>query len=155
METNVASHLSLSVSARRLCWHGVLLFLLGLVTGVFIPSFMNTRMALSAHLAGVQNGMALLLFGLLWQHLSLSAAQEKIAVWSGISSMYAIWLALGFAALFGTSQATPIAGAGFSSGALQEGFVTTLLYSGSIAILVSVCVILFGLRQTDSSTRSA
>lgn len=45
--------------------NGMLLFILGLLNGLVIPFFKNKRMGLSAHLAGVQNGMVLLLFGFL------------------------------------------------------------------------------------------
>jgi hydroxylaminobenzene mutase len=34
---------------RRLMWHGVFLFLIGLVTGTQERRFTNMRMALSAH----------------------------------------------------------------------------------------------------------
>lgn len=57
---------------RQLLIFGALLFLFGLLNGAVIPSFTNPRMGLSAHLAGVQNGMVLLLFGLLWPYLTLS-----------------------------------------------------------------------------------
>ena len=42
---------------RRLVWHGMLLFLLGLLTGLAEPHFANLRMALAAHLEGVMNGI--------------------------------------------------------------------------------------------------
>jgi hypothetical protein len=41
---------------RRLMWHGLFLFLLGLVTGLLEQRFTNIRMGLSAHLEGVMNG---------------------------------------------------------------------------------------------------
>ena len=43
--------------ARRLLWHGVFLFLLGLITGLAIPIISNHRMALSAHLEALLNGI--------------------------------------------------------------------------------------------------
>ncbi len=58
---------------RQLLIFGVLLFLFGLLNGAVIPYFTNPRMGLSAHLAGVQNGMVLLIFGLLWPYLTLSS----------------------------------------------------------------------------------
>jgi hypothetical protein len=41
---------------RRLMWHGMFLFLLGLVTGFAEQNFANVRMGLAAHLEGVMNG---------------------------------------------------------------------------------------------------
>ena len=43
---------------RRLMWHGMLLFLLGLITGLLEQRFTNVRMGLSAHLEGVMNGIS-------------------------------------------------------------------------------------------------
>ncbi len=45
---------------RRLMWLGMLLFLLGLITGLLEQRFTNVRMGLSAHLEGVMNGILLL-----------------------------------------------------------------------------------------------
>jgi hydroxylaminobenzene mutase len=42
---------------RRLLWHGMLLFLLGLLTGFVEQKFNNPRMGLAAHLEGVMNGI--------------------------------------------------------------------------------------------------
>lgn len=133
-------------SARRLCRHGALLFVLGLVNGALVSAFANSRMGLSAHLAGVQNGMVLLIFGLVWQRLSLSLRALRVAELSSILSMYAIWGALFLAAVFGTSRVTPIAGAGFEGAAWQEGLVAVLLYTGSAGILVGAGLVFWGLR---------
>ena len=40
---------------RRLMWHGMFLFLLGLLTGFAESHFTNVRMGLAAHLEGVMN----------------------------------------------------------------------------------------------------
>ena len=58
-------------SAHRLWFYGVLLLLLGLVTGGFIPAFANPRMGLSAHLTAVECSLVLIVFGFLWPKLSL------------------------------------------------------------------------------------
>jgi len=47
-------------------WHGMLLFLLGLITGLLEQRFANVRMGLSAHLEGVMNGILLLALGAAW-----------------------------------------------------------------------------------------
>ena len=48
---------------RRLMWHGMLLFLVGLLTGFAEPHYTNVRMGLAAHLEGVMNGILLLALG--------------------------------------------------------------------------------------------
>ena len=66
--------------------------------------------------------------------------------------MFAIWGALLLGALFGTSRATPIAGAGFEGTAWQEGLVAALLYAGSVGIIVGAGLVFWGLR---ANTRKA
>src|SRR5215469_3246156 len=51
---------------RQLMWSGMLLFLLGLVTGLLEQRFTNVRMGLSAHLEGVMNGTFLVALGAIW-----------------------------------------------------------------------------------------
>lgn len=127
--------------------NGMLLFIFGLLNGVMIPRFKNQRMGLSAHLAGVQNGMVLLLFGFLWARLSLPELFLSVSYWLSPYSMYAIWLALLLAAIWGASRSTPIAGAGFQASRQQEQIVRLLLASGSLAILIASCAVLFGLLK--------
>ena len=51
---------------RRLLWHGIFLFMLGLLAGFVEQQFINPRMGLSAHLGGVMNGIFLLALGAVW-----------------------------------------------------------------------------------------
>lgn len=59
-ETRTLKH----VTGRRLLQAGILLFLLGLLTGFLVPFTANPRMGLSSHLEGVMNGMFLVGLGL-------------------------------------------------------------------------------------------
>ena len=53
-------------------WHGMLLFLLGLITELLEQRFFtNVRMSLSAHLEGVMNGILLLALGAAWNEVRL------------------------------------------------------------------------------------
>ena len=131
--------------------NGMLLFILGLLNGLVIPLFKNKRMGLSAHLAGVQSGMVLLLFGFLWAHLTLSETLLTASYWLSLYSMYAIWLALLLAAIWGSSRSTPIAGAGFQASKRQELIVQLLLVSGSVAIIAASGVLLWGLLEGRST----
>ena len=45
----------MSSDDRQLMWHGMSLFLLGLVTGLLEQRFTNMHMGLSAHLEGLMN----------------------------------------------------------------------------------------------------
>ena len=136
---------AIRAQARRLAWHGVLLFVLGLATGVPIAAFTNPRMGLSAHLTGVQNGMALMLFGILWPELRLSGRIRGVTFTLLLASLYGFWADLTLAAALGTSRATPIAGAGHQGSAVAEAAVTVGLYATSVAILVAAPLVLRGL----------
>ena len=124
---------------------GAALFLLGLINGLAVPYFENPRMGLSAHLAGVQNALVLIAFGLMWKYLALSSKALKLCSMLSIYSMYSIWVSLVLAAVWGTSSATPIAGAGYVGNSTQELIVNVLLYSGSLAIIVASFLVLLGL----------
>ena len=138
--------------ARRMCWFGVLLILLGLATGAFIPMFDNARQGLSAHTAGVQNGIVLTVLGLLWRHLHLATRLERLAAVASVFSLYAIWIALVLAAVFGTSRSTPIAGTGYQGEAWQEALVSTLFGVGSGALIVAILCVLWGLRPARGAS---
>lgn len=66
-------------AAQRFIELGVLLFLLGLVTGFAIPFMSSLRMGLSSHLEGVLNGIFLIALGLIWSRLALPGWAEKLA----------------------------------------------------------------------------
>ncbi len=138
---------------KSLLIFGTALFLLGLLNGLVVPYFTNPRMGLSSHLAGVQNALVLMAFGLMWKHVQLSAVTLRICAFLSIYSMYAIWISLVFAAMWGTSGATPIAGAGYVASGTQELVVNIFLYSGSLAIIVATCQVLIGLcRKSEVGT---
>ena len=56
---------------RRLMWHGMFLFLIGLFTGFAETRFSNVRMGLAAHLEGVMNGTFLVVLGAIWTEVRL------------------------------------------------------------------------------------
>ena len=140
-------NIEIGSSGRKLVFWGAILFLFGLLQGALIPYFINPRMALSAHLAAVQSGMALMIFGLIWGALVLEEKWLKVAYYSSIASMYLVWLAITLAALLGTGKALPMAGKGFSSTHLNETVVELLVYVGASFGVISIAVIVFGLYR--------
>ena len=137
-------------SAHRLWFYGVLLLLLGLVTGGFIPAFANPRMGLSAHLTAVECSLVLIVFGFLWPKLSLRPGLAGFALILNLVGTYALWLAFVLGAAFGTSESTPLAGAGFAGSPFQEGLVTTVLSLGVVGTLVGTALVLAGLLRPRS-----
>src|SRR5215472_7546901 len=119
-------------SSSMLAFSGVLLFLLGLATGFGIPVARSPRIGLSAHLTGIQSGLALVGFGLLWPHLGLWPAWQNPIAWTLALSLYAIWLSLVLAAAFGAGRGLPIAGGGITTTPARQALVSVLLIGGSL-----------------------
>ena len=136
---------------RQLMWHGMLLFLLGLVTGWAEQRFTNVRMGLAAHLEGVMNGTFLIASGAIWSEVRLSPIAKATAYWSALYGTYGNWLTTTLAAVFGTAASTPIAAAGRHGQPWQESLVGAAFLSVSIAIAVSVALLVWGLRAGGSA----
>jgi (hydroxyamino)benzene mutase len=134
-------------SRRRLFWHGMLLFLLGLLTGVVEHSFTNPRMGLAAHLEGVMNGIFLLALGSIWAEVRLSSPVKATAYWCALFGTYANWAVTTLAAICGTGALSPITGAGHRGQPWQETAVTIGFACVGIAIIACAILVLWGLRR--------
>lgn len=132
---------------RRLLWHGMFIIALGLLTGAVLPVLTNPRMGVAAHVGGVMSGMLLLLVGLIWEEIRLPARMERLTFCLFLYASYTGWLAQFLAALFGTSWATPLAGAGYRGADWQEYLVYVVAVTFSAAIAISCGFALWGLRK--------
>jgi hydroxylaminobenzene mutase len=97
-------------SQRRLIWHGMFLFLLGLLIGFAEGQVINPRMALAAHLEGLMNGMFLIALGAVWPHVRLPSRLT-----TGDILDRTVWdlrnvIITTFAAVVGASSLSPITG---------------------------------------------
>jgi len=128
-------------------WHGMCLFLIGLLTGFAEQHFANTRMGLAAHLEGVMNGTFLVAMGAIWTEVRLLPRTRAIAYWTALCGTYGNWLVTTLAAVFGTAALSPITGAGHRGQAWQEGLVTVAFLTVGIAIITSSVLVLWGLRS--------
>jgi hydroxylaminobenzene mutase len=125
---------------------GLILFLVGLLTGFAVPALKNPRMALSSHLEAVLNGMFLVLLGLLWPHIHLPNAWAATAVALIVYSAYANWLTALLAAAWGAGRKfAPIATGDHQASAAKERIVSVLLVSLSLSIVVGVTIVIVGL----------
>ncbi len=137
-------------SNRRLMFHGMCLFLLGLLTGFGEQHFANVRMGLAAHLEGVMNGIFLLALGAAWAHVRLPARAAIIAFWTVLYGAYVNWLVTVLAAIFGTGALSPITAGGHNGQPWQETFVTVGFMSVGIAMVIASALIIWGLRREGS-----
>jgi hydroxylaminobenzene mutase len=129
-------------------WHGMLLFLLGLITGLLEQRFTNVRMGLAAHLEGVLNGIFLLALGAAWNEVRLPHPVKATAYWTALYGTYVNWLVTSIAAAFGTAARSPITSAGHSGQPWQESFVAIGFLTVSVAIIGTSILVLWGLRGT-------
>jgi (hydroxyamino)benzene mutase len=138
--------------SNRLLFFGILLFLLGLIMGFFIPLMTNPRMGLTAHLEGVMNGMFIVIIGIIWSKIIVNERWLTFTFWLTIYSSFANFLAVTIAAITGAGKMLPIAG-GQEGTPIIEGIISFLLISLALAIIFACVVVLIGLwryvKQTD------
>ena len=131
----------------RLIFLGMLLFLLGLVTGLFVPAFANPRMGLSSHIEGVLNGIFLIVLGLIWHKLALNRKWLKITFWLAVYGTFANWLGILTAAVFNAGKMLNIAAGGVEGPPFAEAVVIFSLVSLSVAMLFISVTVLIGLGR--------
>ena len=132
---------------RKVLWHGMFLFLLGLLTGFLEVKFKNPRMGLAAHLEGLMNGTFLVALGAIWSEVRLSPRWKAAAYWGALYGTYANWAVTVFAAVSGTVALTPLTGAAHSAQGWQEGLVTVGYTSVGIVTVGTSILVLAGLRR--------
>ena len=126
-----------------LAFAGTLLFLLGLLTGVGIPFFRGPRIGLSAHVAAIQSGLALIAVAWLGGRLAIPdgwAAAIAHTLWI---SLYVLWVGLVFAAITGTGRTLPLAGKGLAAEPWQERVATVLIGGSSVTTALAFAALLF------------
>lgn len=136
-----------TVVSRKLIRYGILLFLLGLLTGFAVPAFENSRMGLSSHLEGVMNGMFLVLLGLIWEKLILSEKLLNITFILALFGTFVNWLTTLFAAIMGAgSETMPIAGEDLSGNQFEEILIKIGLITLSVAMVIVSGIVFYGLK---------
>lgn len=140
--------------ARRLIQLGVLLFLLGLLTGFAVPSLATPRLGLTSHLEGILNGIFLMVLGLVWPKLALPAWALRAGFWLLVYGTFTNWLTTLLGAAWGAGgRMMPIAGGNLEGSRAQEAVVVFGLLSLSIAMVAGCVLVLWGLSgRADSAT---
>jgi hydroxylaminobenzene mutase len=136
----------LSPLGRQLILLGMILFMLGLLTGFVSGAFANPRMGLSAHLEGLMNGTFLAVLGLFWHHLALARGVLLFAFWMVVYAAYANWLGVLLGGVWGAGASMmPISANGLMGNSFQEGVIAFLLITISGAMVIGVALIIWGL----------
>lgn len=130
---------TLNKQGNTLIFLGLLLFLLALIIGLFVQNMTNPRMALSAHLEGIMNGMFLMILGLVWRRLILSKTLFKTTYLLVIYGTFANLTANMIAAFTGFGKMLPMAG-GKEGAGIAEDVISFLLISLGLS-MIAVCII--------------
>ena len=132
--------------SSQLIFLGVLLFLIGLTSGLIVPAMGNPRMGLAAHLEATMNGMFLMLLGVIWARIEISDSLKRITFWLALYGTFANFIAIQLAAITGAGAMLPLAG-GKEGAAPVEMLITFLLISLSAAMIAMCFLVLIGLRN--------
>jgi (hydroxyamino)benzene mutase len=105
------------------------------------------RLGLSVHTLSALEGIILIGLGLLWPRLALGTASSRVAFWFFVYSTLATLLPYVLAAVWGAGDSViPLAAGGARGSRLQEAVIAGVLYTAAPTVLISLTLILWGLR---------
>lgn len=137
----------------RLARHGVILLLLGMLTGFVIRSFHNRGAGNAAHLVGFLGGYGLIAIGLLWPRLNLGRSWSVAGAWITVASLYLNWVGVMLLVLGSGPVAAGSAIPG--SPAFWSDAASVVLKLAILTSLLSAIIILAGLRNLAGSAASS
>lgn len=127
---------------------GLVLFLLGLLTGLAVPLLRNPRMGVASHMQGMTNGPMLIVVGLMWPHVHLPHGWEIVAVVLLVYGTFANWLATQLGAMWGAGHKfAPGATGEHRATAGREKIVDLLLVTLAPAMIVATVVLIVGVAR--------
>ncbi len=140
-----------SSQCQRLLQVGAGLLLITVLLGLAIPHFAAPRIALSAHLIGLLQGILLLAPGLLWARFSLTPMQCAVAFWLVVYQALAAFLSNVLAAAWGAGNSIiPLAAGAAHGTVVQESIINVGLRSAGAALIAALVLLLWGLRRASA-----
>lgn len=138
----------LSRQGHRLLQLGIAFFLFASLEGFAVPYFAVPLLGRSVHTLSALSGVILLALGLLWPRLNLGTTTSRIAFWLFIYSAIATVAGFVMAGIWGAGNSTmPLAAGAAHGSAFQEGAIKVVTYSAAPPVLISLALILWGLRM--------
>ena len=135
----------------RLLRHALVLILVSLVGGLFVPAMPIPRLGLSAHTIGIVSGALLLSIGIIWPRFNLPTRGRTVLEWSWIGSSWANWAGCMAGASLGAGRMTPVASAGAIASPAAEALVAILLGITAVLSLAAAGLSLWGLRPKTTA----
>ena len=128
---------------------GLILFLLGLLTGLAVPALTNPRMGIAGHMVGMTNGPFLIVIGLLWPQLDLSHTWQVVTIVLLTYGSFANWVAMQLGAMWGAGHKfAPGAAGDHRASATKERTVDLLLTTLAPAMVVATVLLLVGVLRS-------
>jgi (hydroxyamino)benzene mutase len=148
----VVQSLTSSIHAIWLLRTGIGLLVAAALLGLTIPHLTVPRLALSAHLIALMQGIFLIVAGLLWSKLVLTTMQARTAFWLLIYQGVAAPLANLMGAVWGAGNSILPMAAGLAHGrTAQELMIDIGLRSAGAAVIVGLLLMLWGLRHAPTA----
>ncbi len=145
----------LARQGHRMLQIGAALFMFTGLEGFVIPFLPVPRLGLSVHTLSALQGIILLGLGLMWPRLHLGTTTARITFWLFIYSSLATLVPFIMAAVWGAGNSTiPLAAGAAHGTAFQEASIKVVLYTAAPAFLVSMALIIWGLRMVDTQLPS-
>jgi hydroxylaminobenzene mutase len=117
-----------------------------------VPHLTVPRVALSAHIVALLQGIFLVVVGLLWSRLFLTTMQARVAFWLLVYQSVAAPLANLLAATWGAGNSIVPLAAGLAHGTKAQELVIYLgLRSAGAALIVGLLLLLWGLRRVPAA----
>ena len=132
-------------ASRTLILYGTALIFVSLLTGAAIEIF-QSRMLLSAHLAGTLGGILCIAVAGAMRKLELTESGRKWLVTTLLSSGYMNWSVTVLGALLGTKNMTPLFGKG-GAPEVAETIVSALLVLMTIPTFAALAILARGARS--------
>jgi len=132
---------------ERLVRAGVLLALLGVVSGFAPIVVKNSRMGLAAHVGGLTNALLLLALGAVWSMVRLPSNRACLATRLLVGGGFGNWAITLLASMTGAREFAPLAGAGYGASPVVEKATLVLIVIAGVSSLAGVAMVLAGVAR--------
>ena len=133
--------------SKRLVRHGVILALLGSLTGLAPMVVTNARMGLAAHVGGIMNALLLLALGAAWPSVTLTPNRERLAARLLLVGAYGSWAVTLLASITGAKEFARLAGAGYGASQIVEKGTLLLITTAALCTVAGLGFVLSGLGK--------